>query len=127
MFGVKTSQDAEQILMSVQDQLKMVATEAPHRVTDAANEVERWRGVTTTLIEWEQDLKDLLAHAEEQGWSDDKLTIGKYRILTRMLVRRADDGWSGRGNDGKRSYHDGRMEALDTIADDLRFAAEVNV
>lgn len=127
MFGIKTSQDAEQILISVQEQLRMIATEQPHRVTDAANEVEYWLGVTATLRHWEENLRNMLDYAQEQAWDDDRVTIGKYQLLTRLLLKSADDKWSGRGNDGKRSHHDGCMEALSMIETDLRFITDKKV
>lgn len=127
MFGIKTAAEAEQILISVQDQLKMVAVEQPHRVTEAANEVSHWLGVTKAMYDWESDVRDLLEHAQDNAWTDEQVTIGKYQILTRLLVRDSDDKWSGRDNDGKRSYHDGWMDALKNIESNLRFATKVNV
>lgn len=40
-----------------------------------------------------------------------------------LLVRGPDDTWSGRGNDVRRAFADGRREALDEVVRDLRYGS----
>ena len=49
-----------------------------------------------------------------------ELSAGEIKTaLLDILARGADDNWSGRGNDVRRSYHDGMLDTINTILLDL--------
>ena len=49
-----------------------------------------------------------------------ELSAGEIKTaLLDILARGADDNWSGRGNDVRRSYHDGMLDTINTVLLDL--------
>lgn len=71
------------------------------RIAKAANQIAEKEGAL--------EVAHLVKHAEDHGASPEALT----RMLLREAVRSADDTWSGRTNDVKRAFADGRRDAID--------------
>lgn len=117
MYGIKTAKDAEAMLADAQLALVKAATEGSNRIADRANEVEEWRGVVMVMAEWERSVERI----EKLQASPERTLIEKYATLARLAVRSADDTWSGRGNDAKRAFQDGRLKALSRIETKLDY------
>jgi hypothetical protein len=117
MYGIKTAKDAEAMLASCQEALIAAATESTHRLADRVADVEEWRGILSVMAEWERGLEWMAEHVEA-----DRIQLEKWKLITRMALRGADDSWSGRGNDAKRSFHDGRLKALSRLETSLAYA-----
>lgn len=122
MYGIKTAKDAEAMLADAQNALVKAATEGTYRLAGKVNEVEEWRGVVAVFAEWERGLASI---AEHVGDNPQRVELEKWKLLTRLALRGADDGWSGRGNDAARSNHDGRLKAISQIETRLSYDEEV--
>jgi hypothetical protein len=90
-------------------------SENPRRVTEYANEIEEWRGITDTLSEWERWESDASGYFKNAA----ELVTAKCEWIGRMGTESPDDTWSGRGNDGRRAYADGRRKALLSIREQI--------
>jgi hypothetical protein len=84
-----------------------------------ANSLANRQGTYDAFVEWEREMADMATFAESENWSDLRITATKHRILAQMALRPVGDEWSGRGNDERRSYHDGRREALSELYYDM--------
>ena len=100
------------------------ATENPRRVVDYANEIRVWTGIADTLIAWESFCADVAEHFDA---GSPEMFIAKYDWIAQHATQSPDDTWSGRGNDGRRSYEDGRRQALEYVRDQVRCEARALV
>lgn len=125
MFGIKTAAQAFDMLKDQKRKLIEFTTEGQdHRITEAANAVQFWTGVATALGDWEETLAKSSERAVEREWDATRLLVVRMQRLTDMALQASDDTWSGRGNDARRSFLDGRREALDQIHWDLKAQAD---
>lgn len=99
-------------------------TEDPSRVTDCANEIQHWRGIVDTLTAWEQHCA---AAVEYHGAGSLALLLDHYEWISMEGNTSPDDEWSGRGNDGRRSYRDGQRAALRSIHGHVREQARATI
>lgn len=116
-----TAESAKATLDDMIARLTTRVTENPRRVTALANEIQEWRGITELLTEWE------LWEADAANYFKDpvSLLIARYDWVARRGTEHPDDRWSGRENDGRRAYYDGRLKALESIRDSIREAREL--
>lgn len=98
------------------DYVKALKRELADKIIDALAEdtylpAERIARDTNAIAykEGALEVAHLLKYAESNEVSKDTLA----RMLLREAVRSPDDSWSGRNNDVKRSYNDGRRDAVD--------------
>lgn len=98
------------------DYVKALKRELADKIIDALAEdtylsAEHIARTANQIAEKEGALEvaHLLKHAEANEVSKDTLA----RMLLREAVRPADDTWSGRGNDVRRAFADGRRNAID--------------
>lgn len=77
------------------------------RIAKAANEI--------AVKEAELEVAHLIVSAERNEVSKETLA----KMLLREALRSPDDSWSGRTNDVKRAFNDGRRDALDDANMDL--------
>ena len=119
MYGINTLAQAEAALRDAQFVLVNKATESTHRLADYVNEVEEWQGVVAVFAEWERSLTHI---AEFDGdASPERIELEKWKVLTRMALKDTDDTWSGRCNDARRAYADGRRKALNKLETNLSY------
>lgn len=104
------------------DYVKALKRELADKIIDALAEdtylpAEHIAKATNRIAEKEGALEvaHLVKHAEANEASTETLT----RMLLREAVRSADDTWSGRGNDVRRAFADGRRNAIDDAMLDL--------
>lgn len=124
MYGIKTLAQAEAALADAQFCLVEAASKGTHRLADRVADVEEWRGVVSVFAEWERGLEYLRSELSDDMSGKDRrqrVELEKWKLLTRMALRGADDSWSGRGNDAKRSFHDGRLKALSHLETKLSY------
>ena len=98
------------------DYVKALKRELADKITDALAEdtylpAEQIAKAANRIAEKEGALEvaHLVKHAEVNEVSKETLA----RMLLREAVRSADDTWSGRNNDVKRAFADGRRDAID--------------
>jgi hypothetical protein len=80
-----------------------------------ANGLAKRQGMLDAMTQWEADLANIDALAAKERWSELRIVATKTRVLAQMALRNNDDTWSGRGNDERRSYADGRREILSDV------------
>lgn len=111
-YGRSATERVESIrgyIKALKEDLARSMTEAVE--TDGYFPAERLAKAANQIAEKEGALEvaHLVQYAEANEVSKDALT----RMLLREAVRSADDTWSGRGNDVKRAFADGRRDAID--------------
>lgn len=121
MTYLTTAASAKATLDDLIARLTTRVTENPRRVTGYANEIQEWRGITDMLTEWESWEADAANYFKDPV----SLLIAQYAWVARRGTEHPDDRWSDRDNDGRRSYYDGRLKALDSIRDSIREAREL--
>lgn len=125
MYRIRTAAQSLEMLKDQQHELIKVTTENQlHRIADATNAVYFWQGVANILAEWEENVATISERAVERHWDRTRILVVQQQRLADLLLRSTDDSWSGRGNDARRSYADGRREALEQIAQDLKSDAD---
>jgi hypothetical protein len=95
----ETNDRIEHLKSKLHDEL--AGTIDAFRLSDLSNQLAHQQGCLHT---YRQFLK-ILGSREDQ-------TKAVILIAAAVTHFGADDTWSGRGNDAKRSHHDGRLEAL---------------
>ena len=111
-----TAADAQKSLDDLIGSLSGRVAVNPARVTDYANGIQEMRGIVDVITVWERHCAD---SADYFGENPVALLIDKQEWLAKMALTAPEDTWSGRGNDGRRSFHDGRMKVLQSIRDHL--------
>lgn len=119
LYGIKTLAQAESALADAQYCLVEAATKSTNRLADRVNEVEEWRGIVAVFAEWERGLEHIAEFGKD--CTPERVELEKWKLVTRMALRGADDSWSGRGNDAKRAFHDGRLKALSHLETKLSY------
>ena len=107
---------AAERVQDLSDYVKALKRELADKITDALAEdtylpAEHIAKTANRIAEKEGALEvaHLLTHAEVNEVPKETLA----RMLLREAVRSTDDTWSGRGNDVKRAFADGRRDAID--------------
>lgn len=118
MYGINLRKAVEQrqgmikaLKLSLAQELAASANEDEYlpaeRIAKIANEIAENEGALQVLL--------LRLRLEEQGAEKDQIASA----LLREAVRGSDDQWSGRANDVRRAFADGRRDALDDAQFDL--------
>jgi len=124
MYGIKTLAQAEAALRDAQFVLVNKATESTHRLADYVNEVESWSGVVAVFAEWERGLEHIEQFTEDLNDGAARrarVELEKWKLIARMALKDTDDSWSGRGNDARRAFADGRRKALSHLETKLSY------
>ena len=123
MSILNAGKTARQIVESNQGMIKALKLSLAQELTASANEdeylpSERIAKVANEIAEREGALQVacLALRLEEKGASKEQTALA----LLREAVRGSDDTWSGRTNDVKRAFADGRRDALDDATFSLR-------
>lgn len=117
MTYLTTAASAKATLDDLIARLTSRVTENPRRVTEYANEIQEWRGITEMLTEWERLEADATDYFKNAAAA---MKIAQYDWIAQKGTEHPDDRMSGRENDGRRAYHDGRRKALESIRDRIR-------
>jgi hypothetical protein len=114
MMTVKTVHEAEKNLQAANERLENAVRDGQRAgsITDYLNEVAEAQGALTVVAEYEEVL-DYTQDADE--FDPVKANLAVIETLTRIVLRGADDTWSGRGNDARRAYFDGVRETADDL------------
>lgn len=106
----KTAAAAQDLIERKRASLATLATEgaAIRDITHTVNEIARTEGEWTVLATDEKMAANGLDTAE------------RIEVITDLLLRGADDSWSGRGNDTQRAHYDGIRDAASTVLNRLR-------
>lgn len=107
----------------VKSAVKEIA-EKPHDAAHIGQRIEAELARCQTISMWNDRMEDLAEHAAEKGWAPERIVLKKYQMITSILLRGADDTWSGRGNDARRAAHEAKLKVLEDIEFELR--QEVN-
>ena len=112
MIGINLRKSVEQR----QGMIKALKLSLAQELTASANEdeylpSERIASIANQIAENEGALQVLILRLrlEEKGAEKDQVALA----LLKESVRGSDDTWSGRTNDVKRAFADGRREAID--------------
>jgi hypothetical protein len=98
------------------------AADRPDRVADLAISIERLRGQADVLDTIEKQFADIEVWAVKQNWTITHVLLVQLDLVADLATQNPDDTWSGRGNDARRAYNDGRRDVLQYIARQLRFS-----
>lgn len=100
--------------------LSVNGADKPHRIIDAAINLERLRGQHDAVKHLENEFYQIVHWGVGQGWTTQQILLAQYDTLADLATRNPDDTASGRGGDGVRAYNDGRREVLAYVARELR-------
>jgi hypothetical protein len=103
-------------------QLSRVTDVKPDQLTYFVTSIEELRGQVDALKEIEEDFADIAVAAAERDWTAPQTLLYKQQSVLRL----ADlNGWwitdstSGRNNDARRSYRDGRFNIIESLRREL--------
>lgn len=123
MSILNAGKTARQIVESNQGMIKALKLSLAQELIESANDdqylpAERIAKIANEIAEREGALQVacLVLRLDEKGASKEQAALA----LLREAVRGSDDTWSGRTNDVKRAFADGRRDALDDATFALR-------
>lgn len=102
MFGIATATQANEVL-----EAHRAKAYKPEQAYDWALDLAKLEGT----VEVFDQIEAVVAYQTEKGKTAQEVATAAMVELVSILSRGADDTWSGRGNDLKRSRFDGRCEA----------------
>ena len=84
------------------------------------NQIQRIHGQALALSRIKAEFSDIEAWGREQeNWSDERVLLVKFSVLSRWALSNPDDTWSGRDNDARRVQSDGEREILRDVLNSL--------
>lgn len=103
------------IQKSIDADLRDIASVDPRDLGYLANSVQRSYGQRDAIDRVTERFADIIEYSEEQGYSQTHRLALQFAELANLALRPADDTWSGRNNDARRSYHDGWVDAIQHV------------
>lgn len=103
-------------------ELAPLLAERPDRIVDKAISIERLRGQADVTKYLEDQFADITVWGVKENWTMTQVLLVQMSVVAELATQHPDDTGSGRLNDGKRAYNDGRHEVLQYVARRLRYS-----